>query len=128
MFIITRETLYYINLRQAYLLTPWNASRISSRTVLFTSIPERQLNEDYLRRIFSNVKKIWIVQDCLSVKKAVDQRTEYLKKLEKALVEATIHTVKEKKSDYPNPDANERMRGRPTVRETAVIGVEHDAI
>ncbi len=38
MLAITRETIYLINLRQAYLLSPWNASRLSSRTVLLTVI------------------------------------------------------------------------------------------
>ncbi len=35
---ITRESIYYINLRQAYLLSPLYAERLSSRTVLFTSV------------------------------------------------------------------------------------------
>lgn len=37
-FMITRESIYYINLRQAYLLSPLYAARLSSRTVLFTSV------------------------------------------------------------------------------------------
>ena len=40
MYMITRESIYYINLRQAYLLSPFYAARISSRTVLFCSVPE----------------------------------------------------------------------------------------
>lgn len=35
---ITRESIYYINLRQAYLLSPLYAARLSSRTVLYTSV------------------------------------------------------------------------------------------
>lgn len=37
-FMITRESIYYINLRQAYLLSPLYSARLSSRTVLFTSV------------------------------------------------------------------------------------------
>lgn len=37
-FMITRESIYYINIRQAYLLSPLYASRISSRIVLFCSV------------------------------------------------------------------------------------------
>lgn len=35
---ITRESIYYINLRQAYLLSPLYAARLSARTVLFCSV------------------------------------------------------------------------------------------
>ena len=38
------------------------------------------------------------------------------------------HHVKDHHSDYPNPDADDRMHGRPTVRSPAVIGEQHDAI
>ena len=38
LFMITRESIYYINLRQAYLLSPLYAARLSSRTVLYTSV------------------------------------------------------------------------------------------
>jgi hypothetical protein len=128
MFTITRETLYYINLRQAYLLTPWNASRISSRTVLFTSIPEHQLDEAYLRKTFESVKRVWIVQDHTSVKKAVDKRLSSAKKLESALIANITHIVKDKNSEYPNTDVDDRMHGRTTIRTTPVIGAKHDAI
>ena len=128
MFTITRETLYYINLRQAYLLTPWNASRISSKTVLFTSIPERQLDEGYLRSVLESVKRVWIVQDHTAIKNAVDKRMSCARKLERAIVEAVVHHVKDHHSDYPNPDADDRMHGRPTVRTTPLVGQEHDAI
>lgn len=35
---ITRESIYYINIRQAYLLSPLYAERLSSRTVLYCSV------------------------------------------------------------------------------------------
>jgi hypothetical protein len=128
MFTITRETLYYINLRQAYLLTPWNASRISSRTVLFTSIPEHQLNEDHLRKAFEYVKRIWIVKDHTSVQKAVSKRLNSAKNLESAMMKNIVHIVKDKHSDFPNPDVDDRMHGRQYVRITPVFGEKHDAI
>lgn len=42
---ITRESIFYINLRQAYLMSPFYTSRMSSRTVLFTSVPEDYMDE-----------------------------------------------------------------------------------
>jgi len=47
-YMITRESIYYINLRQAYLMSPFYTSRISSRTVLFTSVPEDYMDERYV--------------------------------------------------------------------------------
>ncbi|RAL65573.1 hypothetical protein DID88_005245 [Monilinia fructigena] len=41
LFLVTRETIYYVNLRQAFLLSPAFANRISSRTVLFYISPSR---------------------------------------------------------------------------------------
>lgn len=40
-YIITRECIYFINLRQAYLLSPFYSARISARTVLFCSVPKK---------------------------------------------------------------------------------------
>lgn len=48
MYVITRESIYFINLRRAYLLAPFNSARISSRTVLFTDVPvEYRLRKSY---------------------------------------------------------------------------------
>jgi calcium permeable stress-gated cation channel len=51
-FLVTREMIYFINLRQAYLLSPLYASRISSRTVLFQAVPNDYANEAKIRRMF----------------------------------------------------------------------------
>src|ERR1700759_2886703 len=42
---VTREMIYYINLRQAYLLSQLYASRISAGTVLFPAVPTADGNE-----------------------------------------------------------------------------------
>lgn len=80
-----RESIYYINLRQAYLLSPLYASRISSRTVLFTSVPGEFLDEGKLRRLYGNkVKNLWIATDCKKLQDLVDQRDKAAYKLEAA--------------------------------------------
>ena len=82
---IARETIYYINLRQAYLLSPLYANRISSRTVLFTSVPTDYLDEAKLRRTFGNqVKNIWIANECDEIEKLVKERDKVAFKLEAA--------------------------------------------
>ncbi|KAI9852133.1 MAG: hypothetical protein M1838_001757 [Thelocarpon superellum] len=75
LFLITRELLYFINLRQAYLLSPLYADRISSRTVLFTSVPNAVLTESTLRRMLgTSVQNIWICSDTKELDQLVKDR------------------------------------------------------
>jgi hypothetical protein len=93
--------------------------------VLFTSIPERQLTEDYLRSVLDSVKRVWIVDDFSKVKSAVDKRISCVKKLEAALNTAVVQQVKDHHSDFPNTNRDDL---RPTVRDTPIVGKKHDAI
>lgn len=82
---IARELVFYISLRQAYLLSPLYSNRISSRTVLFTSVPEEFLNEGKLRKTFGKaVKHIWIARDCEKIEELVKERDQVAFKLEAA--------------------------------------------
>ena len=82
---IARESIYYINLRQAYLLSPLYASRMSSRTVLFTSVPAEYLDETRIRRMFGKqLKNLWIASDCKELEKKVEERDKVAYKLEAA--------------------------------------------
>ena len=82
---VMRESIYYINLRQAYLLSPLYASRMSSRTVLFTSVPTAYLDEGKLRRMFGKqVKNLWIANECKEIEKLVEERDKVAFKLEAA--------------------------------------------
>lgn len=82
---IARENIFYVNLRQAYLLSPLYANRISSRTVLFTSVPEDFLNEARLRKTFGKqVKNVWMATDCEKLEELVEERDKVAFKLEGA--------------------------------------------
>lgn len=121
-FIITRETIYFINLRQAYFLSPRHESRVSSRTVLFTSVPEAYRNEASLRRILRGVKRVWIARDFPQLDELLNDRDMTATKLETALVQlsrtATI------KGSVSNPhDVT-----RPTHRTKPLIGDQVDTI
>ncbi|KAJ5177533.1 uncharacterized protein N7500_000232 [Penicillium coprophilum] len=85
-FMITREHLFYINLRQAYLFSPAYASRISSRTVLFTAVTQDLLNKDKLRTMFGRdkVKNVWIATDTKELEEKVKDRDAAAMKLEGA--------------------------------------------
>jgi len=87
MYLIMRECIFFINLRQAFLLSPFYADRISSRTVLFTSVPEAYRNPEKLRQIFGQtVKNIWITAETKEVEELVKQRDKAAYKLEGAEV------------------------------------------
>lgn len=85
LWVITRESIYYINIRQAYLMSPLYASRISSRTVLYTSVPQDYMNEEVLRSVLgSGVRNIWLATDCKELSDKVDERDSAALKLEGA--------------------------------------------
>lgn len=87
LFLVARESIFYINLRQAFLLSPVYANRISSRTVLFTSVPKAYLDQSKLRKVFGDaVKRIWITGDTTLVDELVEERDQVAYQLEAAEV------------------------------------------
>ncbi|OBT41569.1 hypothetical protein VE00_09155 [Pseudogymnoascus sp. WSF 3629] len=82
---VCRESIFYINLRQAFLLSPVYANRISSRTVLFTSVPDVYLDEAKLRKVFGDeVQHVWITRDTKELDKLVEERDKTAFRLEGA--------------------------------------------
>ncbi|OBT49950.1 hypothetical protein VE04_09624 [Pseudogymnoascus sp. 24MN13] len=82
---VCRESIFYINLRQAFLLSPVYANRISSRTVLFTSVPDVYLEEAKLRAAFDDeVKHVWITRDTKELDELVEERDKTAFRLEGA--------------------------------------------
>ncbi|KAI0485274.1 hypothetical protein GGR56DRAFT_662999 [Xylariaceae sp. FL0804] len=87
MYMILREMIYYVNLRQAFLLSPFYANRISSRTVLFVSVPDSYLDGARLRKVFGDsVKNVWIAGDTEKIDELVKERDKVAMQLEKAEV------------------------------------------
>ena len=85
MYIITRETVYFINIRHAYLLAPFNATKISSRTVLFTDVPTEYLSVQKLQQFFGDsLNKVWLTTDCSDLEDKVEERDKDAMKLEGA--------------------------------------------
>lgn len=96
LYTITRESIFYINLRQAYLLSPLYSSRLSSRTVLFTSVPASYMHETKLREMFGNsVVRVWFASDTKELEDLVAQRDKAAMKLEAA--ETKMITTAQKK-------------------------------
>lgn len=86
LYTIYRELIYYINLRQAYMFSPLYGTRISARTVLITCVPEEYMSETALRRVFDNVKRIWLNYDTHALELLVKKRDKIAMKLEAAEV------------------------------------------
>jgi hypothetical protein len=85
MIMICRESIFYINLRQAFLLSPIYSHRISSKTVLFVSVPEPYLHESKLRKVFGkSVKRVWITRETKKLDELVQERDKVAFKLEGA--------------------------------------------
>lgn len=109
-YMIVRECIFYINLRQAFLLTPQYAKRISSRTVLFTAVPSDYLDAARLRAIFTDsVKNVWIAGDTTDLDAMVENRDKTAMKLEEAEISLLKTVNKErikalKKSGAPPAD------------------------
>ncbi|KAJ8127232.1 hypothetical protein O1611_g6404 [Lasiodiplodia mahajangana] len=88
MYMVVRESILYINLRQAFLLSPMYSNRISSRTVLFVSVPDDYLDQARLRKVFGDsVKNIWIAGDTKELDDLVKERDKEAMRLEKAEVQ-----------------------------------------
>ncbi|KAE9962844.1 hypothetical protein BLS_009961 [Venturia inaequalis] len=82
---ITRESIFFINLRQAYLMSPLYANKLSSRTVLFTSVPNAYLNEEKMREMLGpGVRRVWLPTDTKDLDELVDERQKVAMKLEGA--------------------------------------------
>ncbi|KAK3302725.1 uncharacterized protein B0T15DRAFT_543745 [Chaetomium strumarium] len=87
LFMICRECIYFVNVRQAYLLSPNYSKRVSSRTVLFTCIPKPYMEEAKLRKLFGDsAKNIWIVRDTSALRALVEDREETADRLQQAEV------------------------------------------
>ncbi|KAI0206239.1 hypothetical protein F4808DRAFT_406501 [Astrocystis sublimbata] len=85
MYMVVRESIMYVNLRQAFLLSPLYSNRISSRTVLFVSVPDDYLNAARLRKVFGDsVKNVWIAGETKELDELVKERDKVAMKLEKA--------------------------------------------
>ncbi|KAJ8119902.1 hypothetical protein ONZ43_g3251 [Nemania bipapillata] len=109
MYMIVRESIYYVNLRQAFLLSPMYSNRISSRTVLFVSVPDDYLDQARLRKVFGDsVKHIWIVGETKELDDLVKERDKVAMRLEKAEVQLLKLANKERLKAIKKGAADER--------------------
>lgn len=85
LFMISRECIYYVNLRQAYLLSASHSQRLSARTVMFTCVPRNLLDEARIRKLFGDsVMNVWLPRNTGGLQKLVEEREQTAIRLEKA--------------------------------------------
>lgn len=150
MIMIARESVFYINLRQAYLLSPLYSKKLSARTVLFTSVPAEHLNEQKLRETLGpSVVRVWFPTDTKDLDDLVSDRDKLAYKLEgaesKLIKLAWKAKAKAEKKGHASPegeheaDAENATTGsvaarwvpakdRPTHRLKFLIGKKVDTI
>jgi hypothetical protein len=128
MFVIGRETIYLAKVRQAYMLTTWNASRISQRTVLFTNVPEKHLSLESLRTLFPKVAQIWLVPNVDDLDDDVEELEKTIPKLEKSEIKWMQQVNKKQKKRSGEKNAGLEKKLRPTHKLKLLIGKKVDSI
>ncbi len=125
--LITRERLFVIGLRQAYQTIPLNATRLSSRVVLYLSVPPDGLQEENLRHWYGeNAVRSWVVSNQSHLEDLVGKRTSEIDNLESQEVKLLKHANKDKENGTSNGQSG--AQDRPTHRTNYVVGDEVDSV
>ncbi|CAK7222553.1 phosphate metabolism protein 7 [Sporothrix bragantina] len=118
LYLIFREFVFYINLRQAFLLSPFYSQRLSSRTVLFTCTPEALRDERRVRKVFgAGVRNVWINRETKDLDDHVKDRDKAAYRLEKAEVKLIKAANKQREKALKKGNAG------PDVKENAAAPV-----
>lgn len=125
-YMITRETIFFINLRQAYLMSPYYTSRLSSKVVMYTSVPDNYMSESKLREMLgSSVRRIWLATDTKELEELVGERDKAHTKLEAA----ETKLIKTANANKLKEDKKAAKKGeRSNSDEAAMADVESGAI
>jgi len=136
--VVARESFYVVNLRQAYRQSPWGASRLSSRTILFTNVPTT-LTQSALFEMFPGVKHAWVASNTKKLEELVEDRNDTALKLETAEVQLSTDANKERlkaekgKKHFAAADVADgtkwiNPKKRPTHKLKFLIGKKVDTI
>ncbi|KAH3903644.1 Rsn1p SCDLUD_001289 [Saccharomycodes ludwigii] len=135
LFVIYRELVYYTSIRQAVLASPRYAKKLSSKTVLFQTVPNQYLDENEFSKLFDGVKKVWICRADPELEKLVKQRDDLVTKLENTqtkYIKSALKKVKKILKKDPNAeissDITEYVKQRPTYKARFLIGKKYDTI
>lgn len=135
MFVVARERMWLIGLRQAWYLSKANASRLSSRTVLYLDPPKDVSSSSEAQDNFGDdARTQWIVNTTKSIDDLVEARDAKTMKLEYAEVafirQATKKIAKSSEGEHRTPDSTQPSveSARPRERPYYVAGTATDLI
>ncbi|ETS74679.1 hypothetical protein PFICI_13163 [Pestalotiopsis fici W106-1] len=135
MYVVARERLWLIGLRQAWQLSKSNASRLSSRTVLYLDPPkEAPLHGDLTLNYGQEARKQWVVRSTDKLDHVVSSRDSKATKLESAQVSFLQKTTKKrsklsKKQGHDVELSEETIDElRPTQKRFFITGEGRDKI
>ncbi|WPK26536.1 hypothetical protein PUMCH_003893 [Australozyma saopauloensis] len=95
-FVIYRELYFYNSLRTAVMTSPLYASKLSSRTVLFQSVPDSWLDEKQFFKLFNGVKRIYVTRNVRKLVLKVNKRQALAMQLEAATTKLLKTGIKNK--------------------------------
>lgn len=130
MFVIARERIWLVGLRQAWYLSRANASRLSSRTVVYLDPPkEASADVDAQSTFGTDARKQWVVTAMKSLDDLVESRDAKAMKLEYAEV-SFLRQASKKIARTGRADSDDRdiESARPRERAYYVAGAASDLI
>ncbi|KXJ91396.1 hypothetical protein Micbo1qcDRAFT_147497 [Microdochium bolleyi] len=127
MFLVARERIWLIGIRQAWYTSRANAGRLSSRTVLYLDPPSDAPQNDNVQSSFGReAEQQWVVVPTSKLDSAVSKRNSALQKLEEAQVEWLSSAAKKSRKGRPDQDAINSLR--PRHRTHHLLGDQADSI
>lgn len=96
-FIIYRELFFFNSFRAAVLSSPRYANKLSSRTILFQSVPDALLDEKQFFKLFNGVKRIYVARTLRELDIKSKKREALAIKLESAENKLLRQAVKYKR-------------------------------
>ncbi|CAN8100742.1 unnamed protein product [Discula destructiva] len=128
MFVVVRERIWLIGLRQAWYLSQANASRLSSRTVLYLDPPKEASSDDVQGAFGAEARTQWIVARTKSLDDLVESRDSKAIRLEFAEVAFLRQASKKLAKKGISPDSAEVENARPRQRAYYIAGTASDLI
>lgn len=129
MYLVARERMWLIGLRQAWYLDESNASRLSSRTVLYLDPPkDADLDADAQSNFGEEATRQWVVTDTEKLDKLVEARNNKAMKLESSQVSFLKKANKRRAKKNGTLDEQTIESLRPRHKTAYVVGKELDTI
>lgn len=112
LYIIYRELYFYTSMKQAVLASPRYAKKLSSRTVLFQTVPKQYLSEEEFSKLFDGVKRVWIARGSCSIEamvKARDNMAIQLEGAETKYLKAALKKIKKLNKKSPQLSVSDNI-------------------